>query len=236
MGIYFMKRTFLFKLFLIASFSSLLSACVQTTTTPHNEVAVNHMDYNAFLTEDKKAVVFVGSIKSSAAAALKELVNLSPDVEALIIMSFGGNIGTAKKMSAILDKNNMDVYAYDLCLSACVLVFAGSDKRYLGDGAKLGFHSASFSISAYKNDPTLSRHIRSANLRDELFLIRHGVSESFAKKTNEPKSSEMWFPENGELLKANMITEALDSNSVIYNYTDSLRLKKMVSKYKSRFR
>lgn len=231
-----MKRTLIFKILLITFLSSAISGCVQTVTNIYNEVAVNHTDFQAILTKDKKAIVFVGSIRSSAATALNKLIDLSPEVESLIIMSYGGSIGTAKKMSAIVKKNNLKVYAYNRCLSACVLVFVGSDKRYLGEDAKLGFHSASFTSSAYRNDPTLSRHIRSANLRDELFFIRHGVSESFAKKSNEPKSSEMWYPGNAELLKANVITGALNSNTTIYDYTNEYRLKKMVRQYKSRFR
>ncbi len=116
---------------------------------------------------------------------------------------YWGRIAEAKLLFGVIRARGLDTYVSGECDSACTLVFAGGAKRWLLDGAKLGYHSGSFA-GLNQNDMRLVNADWA-----EIFRIS-GMSPAFVQRALSVPASSIWHPTNAELLEAGAVTNITD--------------------------
>jgi membrane-bound ClpP family serine protease len=94
----------------------------------------------------------------------------------VFLESPGGNLGAAIKIGRLAQAKSVDIAVADraTCASACALLWLAGRRRYVGSGARIGFHSAHW-IPGRLHDPDASpnasvekylRALTSEGLRD----------------------------------------------------------------------
>ena len=96
----------------------------------------------AFFDTRGNTINYVGEIDSNFSPVVTSALRLHPKAIALSISSSGGDINSAVKAAAELNRKNMTVLAVDKCASACSVLWSASDLRDLAPNARIGFHAA----------------------------------------------------------------------------------------------
>jgi hypothetical protein len=144
---------------------------------------------------------FVGGISGSAVAELAQLLQAYPRISALQLTSQGGDALTGMGMEQLVRQHGLITYVPRFCASACAFVFLGGRERYLGPGARLGFHAATGLDDSPEATGRLAVAARS-------WLMARGLPEAFADRAVSTPSSSMWYPSPDELVKAGVLTAA----------------------------
>lgn len=126
-------------------------------------------------------------------------LDLHPGVRVVHVNLYkGGRVDVARRLGQLLRERKLTTYVSGACLSACAEAFLGGSRRYLRDGAKLGFHGP--------QAPGLS-----ALGREFLFygersrLVSRGVDKAFASRALRVEPQDMWYPSAAELHAAGVI-------------------------------
>lgn len=144
------------------------------------------------------------------------------EIKLLNINSAGGYIYAADYLADLVIDYDLDTNVSGTCDSACTTVFLGGNKRTIDRGSWLGFHqsywgaeaienyykemkeeeewSTPFEFASWMHDDT-----QSEILTDLEYLIERKVSASFAIKTLQASSDDMWYPRRKELENAGVI-------------------------------
>lgn len=138
-----------------------------------------------------------GGLKYGLASDADKVLAASPQVRVVHLNSIGGRVGEAKKLGALIRKRGLSTYTSTECLSACTIAFAAGRDRWLKEGGKLGFHTASF---AGEDMPNVMR----------TDLIEAGYDPAFVSRAISYASGKMWFPTVSELQSAKVITGVAD--------------------------
>jgi len=150
-------------------------------------------------------------ILPSDAVLLGELLMENPDVDTVVVSGRGGFSWPAYEMATKIEAFGLNTVARNTCSSSCtILLLAGRD-RSLERGARLGFHRATNAADFlrgvyedYRDEEGWNDEFAFANhvfeegqiaARDQIdFMVRRGVSLSFALKTLTYSNSDMWYP------------------------------------------
>lgn len=146
-------------------------------------------------------IEYVGGIAGAAVAELARLLDANPRVAVLQLTSQGGDALTAMGMEQLVRRRGLTTYVPRLCASACAFVFLGGRERYLGRGARLGFH-ASFGL----DDSPQAEAAQAAATRS--WLLQRGVAPAFAQRAVTTPSSAIWYPSAEEMVRAGVLTAA----------------------------
>lgn len=145
-------------------------------------------------------------------------------IKSLNINSSGGYLSAASYLADLVIDYDLDTNVAGSCESACTTVFLGGNKRTVDRGSWVGFHqsywgpeaienyynqmkednewNSPFEFASWMHDDT-----QSEILTDLEYLIERGVTASFAIKTLQASSDDMWYPRRKELEKAGVIRE-----------------------------
>lgn len=152
-----------------------------------------------------------------------DMLMLNPEVSEIVLAGPGGDFHTALDMLDVIRLYELNTLVEEPCRSACALLFLGGVERRIASGGRLGFHR----VSWRKHDSTLfyRRSIKglgnndvqpyqewifedgeeqAATLLEEFTQTR--VTPEFIIKVLRTPSTEMWYPEFGELLYSGVIT------------------------------
>lgn len=151
------------------------------------------------LLEGGTEISLVGGIKYGLTSDLKTILNAAPNVKVIHLTSPGGRIAEAKKAFALIRERQLDTYVSSECSSACTLLFGAGRERKLLDGARLGFHSASFPGAT-------AADLESSNADWSALLRGAGIDGLFLRRAFNVSPMDMWYPNNNELLQANVVT------------------------------
>ena len=138
--------------------------------------------------------------------------------------SIGGEIDAAIYLADVIIDYELNTHIEGECLSACVIMFLGGDKRSLARGSWIGFHKSSWASARLKDyyierkeyegwtsefefAEWLYEDTQTSILRDLEYFIERGVEPAFAIKTLRADSNEMWYPRRKEMVAAGIITE-----------------------------
>lgn len=153
-------------------------------------------------TKDGKTLVFEGGITVGVADELEKRLAAMDHVEAVQLESNGGRIAEAERMANVIKARGLSTVVTEKCVSACPTVLLGGRERYLVGDAKIGFHQPSrVGLTAGARARLLAE--------EEARLVRLGLTLEFARRTNQARPNDMWYPDRDELLREHVVTEIL---------------------------
>lgn len=170
------------------------------------------------LPQDRSAEVHENDI-----AILLRYLRTDPDITTLRLFSRGGEVWAGQQMADIIIDFDLHTEVVDVCSSACSLMFLAGAQRTMTRGARLGFHSWSWSaenIAAYYEsyreeegwgDPFafaewLYRDTQKESQDILAYYVERGVDPGFAIRILREGHDGMWFPRRAELLEAGVLT------------------------------
>jgi hypothetical protein len=101
-------------------------------------------DYTITVTDGGSDVEITGGFKYGLADALRRVLDAAPGVRVLALQSPGGRIGEARAVYRLIVDRRLNTVTNTYCMSACTYAFLGGSRRWLGVGARLGFHAGHF--------------------------------------------------------------------------------------------
>jgi hypothetical protein len=147
-------------------------------------------------------IEYVGGIAGSAVAELARLLDANPRVLVLQLTSQGGDTLIAMGMEQLVRQHRLITYVPRFCVSACAFVFLGGRERYVGPGARLGFHAA----MGLDESPEATDRLASAA---RSWMLERGVAAVFADRAVTTPSRAIWFPTASEMARAGVLTAAV---------------------------
>jgi hypothetical protein len=157
-------------------------------------------DYKLTITEQGTELKIEGGLKYGIVKQVENILIAAPSIKNVNLESLGGRIGIGEDLFELISRYNLNTVTNDLCASACTIAFAGGKERWLGFGAKLGFHAGKFE--------TLTED----EMRDQKLDInnkiskKNGTSKSFLIKGDMVPNNDMWYPTIEELLNEKYLT------------------------------
>ena len=154
---------------------------------------------------------------------MADLLMEHPTVDTVVVSGDGGLSWPAHEMAAKIEAFGLNTIAQHTCVSACTTILMGGVQRSIQPGASIGFHRMSNAASDLK--ATYSRLKDEQGWSDEFafashmfergeiaardhiaFLLRRGVTPEFALTSLTYSSMDMWYPSEGEMLEAGVLT------------------------------
>ena len=142
---------------------------------------------------------FVGGIGGSASAELAKALDANPSVRVLQLTSQGGNTLLAMDMELLVRSRGLVTYVPRFCASACAFIFLGGKERYVGAGAKLGFHAAFGFDDSSAETARLAAAVKT-------WMLGRGVAPAFVERAVSTPHTTLWLPTPEELLQARVTT------------------------------
>jgi len=142
---------------------------------------------------------FSGGISFGTAKEFATMLKAMDNVRTVRLNSNGGRIAEAQKISDLIKARGLSTYVTHQCASACTIMFLGGKQRHLHANARLGFHQPHF------RGMTASEQ-RISIAREQERLQNFGLSHAFAERANAAGPSDMWFPEESELVRERVVT------------------------------
>ena len=144
-------------------------------------------------------VEFFGSITWGSAAELGKVLDDNPNIRVVHLTSQGGRTGEAESDPRADPPAEPRSYTSATCMSACTIAFLGGRERWIGPGARLGFHRGEI--------PGANKIFRQvANEGFAASYRRSGINEVFINQILEVPPDRLWFPTVSQLEYAGVIT------------------------------
>jgi hypothetical protein len=177
----------------VALLLGLLLASPAVATAPSAEFGI---PYQLRLSDDGSVLELSGSFSWALPQSFQAVLAGAPNVRRIRLESPGGNIQPAIQVAVLIHERGLDTYVGRLCASACTITFLGGKRRWLGPGARLGFHQAS--APGFPSD-LVNGYLRAAY---ESFRI----PAAFITRVLSTPPSDLWFPTRPELRAVNYTT------------------------------
>jgi hypothetical protein len=141
-------------------------------------------------------LVLRGHIGFGSYNALQKALAIEPKLSLIDVESPGGYVIEGLAMAKLIQKNRMNTVSLGRCSSACTLLFAAGDQRYLGPSTRIGFHRSTVfgqipSDSWTDTDYEIADYFRSS-----------GASDEFIKMALDTPSDQLWVPDTVTMLTA----------------------------------
>ena len=146
-------------------------------------------------------IVVRGEIGFGSYQALEKAFQLRPKLTLVEVESPGGYVYEGLAMARLIEQNKMDTVSLGVCASACTLLLAAGQERYLGKDALIGFHRSGgyriLNTSSWSGtDYQMANYYRSRNTQDD--FIRRALGAPF---------SAIWIPEHWEMFASGYATK-----------------------------
>ena len=152
-----------------------------------------------------------------------QLLSENPQITTVQLNSAGGLQADAYEISDLIIDFDLNTHVDGVCHSSCTILFLAGNKRTVERGSTLGFHQLFWGAESQKvyydyylgtdwNDEFeyaewLYNDAQATILLDMEYLLERGVEPSFAIKTLQADSYDMWIPRRKELINAGVIIE-----------------------------
>lgn len=161
-----------------------------------SRLAVTEVVHDRFLGR----IVVRGEIGFGSYRALENALRMKPKLTLVEIESPGGYVYEGLAMARLIEQNKMDTVSLGVCASACTLLLAAGQERYLGKDALIGFHrSGSYRVLNTgpwsSTDSQIATYYRSRNTQED--FIRRALDTPF---------SGIWIPEHWEMFASGYAT------------------------------
>ena len=208
------KIFYLLVLFLIFQSNHVFSANIDKFTVDQSKLIYdteNIDDWeNAEINEEDPDIFF-------------QLLSENPQITTVQLNSSGGLQADAYEISDLIIDFDLDTHVNGVCHSSCTILFLAGNKRTVERGSTLGFHQLHWPAESQRlyyeyylgtdwNDEFeyaewLYNDAQATILLDMEYLLERGVEPSFAIKTLQADSYDMWIPRRKELINAGVIIE-----------------------------
>jgi hypothetical protein len=159
--------------------------------------------YHLNLLRDGTELELSGGMPFGTTKAVEKALDAAPAVRVIQLNSIGGRISEANALFQLIKKRNLYTYPSISCVSACALAFLAGREKYLGEGGRLGFHSASIGGKGSAVFEGINDDIRAQ-------LQAQGIPKSFINHALSTAPQDMWYPTQKELLQAKVIDAVVD--------------------------
>lgn len=152
-----------------------------------------------------------------------QLLSENPQITTVQLNSAGGLQADAYEISDLIIDFDLDTHVNGICHSSCTILFLAGNKRTVERGSTLGFHQLHWAAESqrvyyeyylgtdwkdeFEYAEWLYNDAQATILLDMEYLLERGVEPSFAIKTLQADSYDMWIPRRKELLNAGVIIE-----------------------------
>lgn len=157
-------------------------------------------DYKITITELGTELKIEGGMKYGLIRDVETLLKSAPDVKTVNLESVGGRIGVGDDLYELIVRYQLNTVTNDLCVSACTIAFAGGKERWMGIGARLGFHASKFETLSE------SETREQKNPMNNKIALKNGTSKAFLNKGDTTPNKDMWYPTRDELFSEKYIT------------------------------
>jgi hypothetical protein len=149
------------------------------------------------------AVEISGEMSFGTADSLQAILDQTPSVKTLRLNTTGGWISEGQRLARLVEQHQLATYTTTECDSACLLVFLAGNPRWLGPGARLGFHQASVAGVSGEVAEKGNQLFRDA-------MMYRGAPTQFIDHALSIPPSDIWYPTQRELEQAHLVTERPD--------------------------
>lgn len=189
-----------------------------------------HADYSVVLTEDGSLIHLKGGLGLGVSKAVKRVIAKHPQVQGIILDSCGGRVHEGRELAKLIQFHNLDTYSLKGCYSACGTAFIAGKRRYLGQGARLGFHRYYLKHESLAPYADLTKEQK----KDLKLFKQQGVSQNFIDKMFTEEDDSLWYPTVEELLAAGVVQKVINPSTLWalrINSSDTTASKKKVANY-----
>jgi len=148
------------------------------------------------VTRDGTDLLLSGELREGSAQAFALAISKSPSVMGVILDSKGGLFREADLLAKSISQHGLDTYVEGECSSACTIAFLAGTRRCIAEGARLGFHAAS-----YQRDLSRKTSQNAADYERNLY-IQAGLSATFIDTIMKTPNLSVWYPSHRELREA----------------------------------
>lgn len=173
----------------------------QSTTTPA---------YSLILSADGKALQLSGILDFGITKSTVALLAQHPEISAVVLDSVGGQIYEGRGLAHLFQRRALHTYTFGQCISACATAFIGGNQRYLGLGAKLGFHQYAIDQNRQRQ-ATAAYDLQQEQKKDIEFFKSQGIKTSFLNRVFDTPQYSMWYPDSNLLIEAGVVTAVVDT-------------------------
>lgn len=145
---------------------------------------------------------FDGEIKIGAHSAFREALKAAPQATIVRLTSNGGWLSEADAIARDIRDRQLQTVITSHCASACSHLFLSGSRRWMTDGAQLGFHAPASSITKETDKSDIDKERRT--------LTALGMPEAMAEKAANTPHSSMWYPTGIEMRNAKLIDGLID--------------------------
>lgn len=145
-------------------------------------------------------IVVSGEFKFGSAQQLESVLRSNPSFTLVEFRSPGGYVLEGMRMAKIVMARGVDTAALERCASACTLVLAGGQERYIGPNAQVGFHRSGSRYAPISLGWSRTDH----QIAD--FYASRGASQAFIEKALTPPISDIWWAPHEALLSSGFAT------------------------------
>lgn len=155
-------------------------------------------------------IVLRGEIGFGSYEALDRALQLKPRLTLLQVEGPGGFVFEGLALARLIERHKLDTVSFEDCASACTLLLAAGQERYLGAKARVGFHRSgrsNFNVSKFwtSTDHELADYYRSRDTTDD--FIREALDTPF---------DNIWEPDHGRMFSSGYATKRWDERKSRY--------------------
>lgn len=173
--------------------------------------------YKITLSENKNAIFVAGRFAHGISDDVVDLYHANQDtVKSIMYSSSGGKLHESVTLYRLARKHNLSTYAINYCFSACTTAFVGGRQRISLMQTKFGFHK--FGAKAFKNIEPDHVVIVEAQDKNARLFEQQGVKQGFLDQLYQADHADMWNPDLGELLKANVVHRFIQDLTLISDF------------------
>ena len=158
------------------------------------------------VTVEDNRIVVKGSMAWGLLDSFSKSLRENQDIQTVVLNSPGGHVSVGRRLAAMIKKSGLDTLTTEQCSSACTFAFAAGRRRFLMNGARLGFHSEAY----VQSDGSSPIALNASQQRAKDYWHESGVPEDFVARVFSTPAKEMWFPTYDELLRATIVTNIVN--------------------------
>lgn len=132
--------------------------------------------------------------------ALEAALGAHPEIRRVVFDSDGGRVFAARSIARIIREHGVDTHVDGICASACTLAFIAGKSRSMAAAARIGFHR--YADDGYGG----IINTQEEEAKDRATFLAAGVSAEFAGRMFQADPQDMWFPDQGVLRDAGVLT------------------------------
>jgi hypothetical protein len=141
-------------------------------------------------------LVLRGEIGFGSFKALQKALAIKPKLNLIEVESPGGYVIEGMAMAKLIQANGLDTVSMEKCASACTLLLAAGQERYLGPSARIGFHRSGVFGLAPSSGWTATEY------RIADYYRARGASQDFIKLALDTPFNRIWVPDHGAMFEA----------------------------------